>query len=58
MGHHYGGDASLLANLHQLLLQITPGEGIESAEGFIKQQQSRLDCQGAGYGHPLLHASR
>ena len=58
VGHHHGGDAGLLADLHQLLLQVAAGEGIEGAEGLIEQQQPRPDRQGAGNRHPLLHASR
>ena len=57
MGHHHGGDAGLLTDLHQLLLQIAAGDCIEGAEGFIQQQQPGANGQGAGDGHPLLHAA-
>ena len=57
MRHHHRGDTGLLADLHQLLLQIAAGEGVEGAKGFIKQQQPRLDRQGPGDGHPLLHTA-
>ena len=37
VGDHHGGERVLIANLHQLLLQIAAGERIEGAKGFIKQ---------------------
>ena len=58
VGHHHGGDASFLADAHQLLLQIAARQRIEGAEGLIEQQQPRADRQGAGDRHPLLHAAR
>jgi len=57
VGHHHGGHAGLLADLHQLLLQIAAGEGIQGAEGFIQEQQPGANRQGAGDRHPLLHAA-
>ena len=57
MGHHHGGELVLIADLHELLLQVAPAEGIEGPEGFIEQQQLRLDRQGAGDRHPLAHAA-
>jgi hypothetical protein len=57
VGHHHGGELVLVADLHELLLQIPPGECIEGSEGFIKQQQLGLDGQSPGDGNPLAHAA-
>ena len=57
VGHHHGGELVLIADLHQLLLQVSPAEGIEGPKRLIEQQQLRLDRQGAGDGHPLAHAA-
>lgn len=46
---------SVLPDLHELLLQVTPREGIKRPEGFVKQQQFGFQNQGAGDGHALGH---
>ena len=46
----------LIADLHELLLQIAPCQRVEGPKGFIQQQQLGLDRQGAGNRHPLAHA--
>ena len=57
VGHHHRGDPSLLADLHQLLLEIAPGEGIQGTKRLIQEQQLGPDRQGPGNGNPLLHAA-
>ena len=57
VGDHHRGDTSLLADLHQLLLEIAPGEGIQGTKRLIQQQQLGPDREGPGYGNPLLHAT-
>ena len=57
VGHHHRGNTSLLADLHQLLLEIAAGEGIQGTKRLIQQQQLGPNRQGPGYGDPLLHAA-
>ena len=57
MGDHDSRECVLIANLHELLLQIAAGQGIEGSKRFIQQEQFGLDRQRTGDGHPLAHAT-
>ncbi len=40
---------------HELVLQLHPGEGVEQRERLVEKEQPRLQREGAGDAHPLLH---
>ena len=41
----------------QFVLQVAPGERVERAEGFVHQQDRRIERQHARDRHPLAHAA-
>ena len=44
-------------DIHQGVLQVSTGQGIQRPEGFIHQQHLRLHGQGTGDTHALFHAT-
>lgn len=58
MRDEHEGKAQLFPQAAQLFLHLAPRQGIEGGERLVHQQHFRLHGQGAGDGHPLLHAAR
>ena len=48
---HHGGE------LKKLILQLTPNQGVQSAERFVHQQNIGVGGQGPGQAHTLLHTT-
>lgn len=56
MGGEEDGDALLPGEAQELLQQLLPGHGIQTAGGLIQQQELRPVGQGQGQGKLHLHA--
>ena len=57
MGHEEHGDSGVAPELANQALHVFARAGIESAEGFVHEQNPRLRDQRLGDGDALLHAS-
>ena len=57
VGDQQNGEAGALPELQQEVLHRFADLEIQSPEGFIQQQDAGVGGQGAGDGHPLLHAA-
>ena len=55
VGNKDDGFLELGLQAQQFVLHLPPDEGIQSAEGFVHQQDVGVHRQGAGQAHPLLH---
>jgi hypothetical protein len=53
MGHEDYGFAQPLLKSGELILQIGAGDGVESAEGFVHQENGGIGGQRSGYTDPL-----
>ena len=58
MRHHHHGTPGFGDDLHQLILEMSPGERVERSKRFVKQQYLGFDGQCASDPDPLLHATR
>src|SRR5579872_42411 len=58
VGDKYRGFMQALLQAQEFTLQLRPRKRIESAEGFIHQQDGRVCRQGAGDSHALPLAAR
>jgi len=53
VGHEHRRVARLVVDLAQPPAQLLADLGVQGAEGFVEQENPRLDRQGARKGHPL-----
>ena len=51
--HQHGGDSQLPPNSVEGNLKVSAGNGVEGAEGLVKQDHIGTGCQCAGHGDPL-----
>ena len=56
MGDHDDGLPLRLPQRHELILKVHAGERIQQREGLVEEEKPRLEGEGAGDAHPLLHA--
>src|SRR3546814_1135886 len=55
---HRGAGAVVLPLAEDVLLEELAHLGVESCEGLVEQKQRRVEREGAGQRHALLHAAR
>ena len=57
MGNQDGSETGALPKAIKKILHRGTNMKIQGAKGLIQQQHLGTRCQGAGNGHPLLHAT-
>jgi hypothetical protein len=55
---HDDGLPLRLPQRHERILKVHASEGIQQREGLVEKENARLEGEGAGDAHPLLHARR
>ena len=57
MGDEDNGLMQRLLQIEQLILHITPDQGIQGAKGLITKHNLGVNGQGSGQANSLLHAA-
>ena len=58
VGHEQNRLFRFLLNANKLLAHALGGDGVETAEGLVHDENRRVDRECTGHGNALLHASR
>ncbi len=57
MGHQHGGLGEAALEVQELAVELEAGQGVESAEGLVEEDQGGIGGEGAGEGDALALAS-